>query len=567
MGNPHLFTFWRKQMKDEVVKLLSKEIKLSKNEILNLVEIPPNDELGDFSFPCFGLAKIEKKNPLLIAENLAEKLRKDGLGKNIDNVSSTAGYVNFFIDKKILASDVLKNSGKIDNLGKGKKIVIDMSSPNIAKPFGIGHLRSTIIGNSISEISKALGYKVVKINYLGDWGTQFGKLITGFKKYGSEDKLKKDPIKHMLEIYVKVSKNDKLDQDARDWFKKLEDGDASALKLWKKFKDLSLKEFDLIYKFLGIEFDVMSGESFYNNKMDKIISELQKKKLVKKSDGALIVDLEKYNLGVGLIQKSDETTLYATRDITAAIERYKKYKFEKLIYEVGQEQTLHFKQVFKILELMGYKWNKNCVHVAHGLYLDKDGKKFATRKGKTIFMQDILDETIDLAKKALVSRDGSGLSKAELDGRAKKIALGAIFYGDLKNSRQNNMIFDIQKFLSFEGDTGPYLLYSYARASSIVRRVKSKKGMKIIDLKESEIKLLKKLDGFGGVVEKAYKNLAPNLIANYSYELAQIFNEFYHNCPVLGSVEEGFRLKLVDSFRIVMKKSLGLLGIDVLEEM
>ncbi|MFZ5955552.1 MAG: arginine--tRNA ligase [Nanoarchaeota archaeon] len=559
-------------MKEMIVELLEKELKdkIKRDYIKNLIETPPTDELGDYAFPCFSLAKAQKKNPLLIAENIAENLRKN-LPTEIQGVDSKAGYVNFFINKKILAEKNLKEASKKDfgksKIGKNKKIVIDMSSPNIAKPFGIGHLRSTIIGNSISRICEFQGYKTIKINYLGDWGTQFGKLIVGYKKFGSEKNLKQDPIKHLLEIYVKAN-NEEYEQEARDWFKKLEHGDKEALSLWKKFRELSLKDFEKVYSFLNIKFDLISGESFYNKQLKDTIKELERKNLLKESDGAKIIDLEKFNLGVCLIQKSDETSLYATRDITAVIDRYKKYNFEKMLYEVGQEQSLHFKQIFRILELMGFDWAEKCVHIEHGLYLDSDGKKFATRKGKTIFMQDILNETLDLARKELEKR--YKLSKNEIEERAKKIAIAAIFYGDLKNYRTNNMIFDINKFLEFEGNTGPYLLYSYARASSILKKSKSKKEnkkIKIIDLKEQEIKLLKKISAFPKTTKDAYEKFAPNIIANYSYELAQAFNEFYHSCEVLGSSEETFRLKLVEIFRNVIKNSLWLLGIDVLEEM
>ena len=552
-------------MKKLIAKILAREVKLPLSQIESLIEIPPQEELGDYAFPCFSLAKIEKKSPLLIAEELKEKLK---LPKEISNTEAKAGYLNFFIDKKILAENVLKKANKKDfgfnNSGKGKRIVIDMSSPNIAKPFGIGHLRSTIIGNSIAKICKANGYDVVKINYLGDWGTQFGKLIFGFKKWGDEKKLKKNPIKYLLEIYVKANQEN-YEEEGRRWFKKLEEGDKEAINLWKKFKKISLEEFNKIYKILGVNFDVVSSESEYNDKVDDVIEELKSKGLLKKSEGAEIVDLKKYGLGVALIRKSDSTSLYITRDLAAAIDRYKKYKFEKMIYEVGQEQTLHFKQVFKILELLGYEWSKKCVHLPHGLYLDKDGKKFKTRKGKTIFMQDILDETIEIAKKNLLEREK--LSKKELEQRALKIAVAAILYNDLKNSLENNIVFDINRFLEFEGNTGPYLLYSYARASSIIRKIKKKKPLKILDLKKQEIALLKKINNFGEVVETAYKNLAPNVIANYCYELAKLFNEFYHECPVMGSVEEGFRVRLVEAFRITLKKALDLLGIDVLERM
>ena len=341
-----------------------------------------------------------------------------------------------------------------------------MSSPNIAKPFGIGHLRSTIIGNSISEIQKKLGYKIIKINYPGDWGTQFGKMIIGYKVFGNAEELKKNPIKHMLEIYVKAN-SEEFEQQARDEFLKLEQGDKESLKLWKMFKDLSFKEFNKLYEIMGIKFDVVSGESFYNKKMLEVMNELEKKGLLKESEGAKIVDLNEYNLGVCLIQKSDGATLYATRDIAAAMDRYQKYKFDKMIYEVGQEQKLHFQQFFKVLELLGNKWAKDCVHVYHGLYLDKDGKKFATRKGKTVFMEDILNETIFLAEKTITEKNPELKNKEEV---ARKVAIAAIFYGDLKNNRTNDMIFDIDNFLEFEGNTGPYLQYSYARASSILKK-------------------------------------------------------------------------------------------------
>ncbi len=555
-------------MKSQIANLLSKYISIEKKQIENLIEIPPSQEMGDFAFPCFALAKEFKKNPLEIAKEISQKIKTKEF-----EIKSSGPYINFFLNRRKFALGLIekikkekKNFGK-NNLGKGKIITIDMSSPNIAKPIGIGHLRSTIIGNSISEIAKFNGYKTIKINYLGDWGTQFGKLIVGYKRWGKEKELKKNPIKHMLELYVKANAEE-YEQEARDWFKKLEEKNLEAIKIWKMFKEFSLKEFDEIYKTLGINFDVISGESFYNNKMENTIKELENKKLLEKNQGALIVDLKKYNLGACLIKKSDGATLYATRDITAAIDRYKKYKFDKMIYEVGQEQKLHFQQFFKVLDLMGYNFAKNCIHVYHGLYLDSDGKKFATRKGKTVFMKEILDETIESAKKGILQRD-KNLNKKEIDKRARKIAIAAIFYGDLKNNKVNDIVFNIDKFLDFEGDTGPYLLYSYARASSILRKSKPNKNskIKINSLEEKEIELIKKISEFPEIVLNAYKNLNPSVIANYSYQLAQIFSEFYHTCPVIGDEKENFRLELVKSFRQVLKNSLGLLGIETMEEM
>jgi len=555
-------------MKGAIAVLVKKEIGISADEIINLIEVPPQEDLGDYAFPCFGLAKKLHKSPSEIAENLAERFRKK-LPTGISKIDFKGAYLNFFLDKVSLAKKVLvkvreKNYG--ENLsGEGKLVVIDMSSPNIAKPFGIGHLRSTIIGNSIGKIAEANGYSVIKINYLGDWGTQFGKIILAYKKWGDDVKLKKDAVSHLQDLYVRISVDESFDDEARAEFKKLEEGDKENLVLWEKFREFSLKKFEEIYNLLGVSFDVVSSESEYNGSMGGVVAELKKKKLLEKDDGAWVVDLSSDNLGVVLIQKSDGASLYATRDLAAVEDRQKKYKFDKMIYEVGQEQSLHFKQVFKILEKLGYSWAKNCVHVSHGLYLDFDGKKFSTRKGKTVYMKDIFDEVVEKAKKNLLAREN--LSKFELEKRALKIAIAAIFYGDLKNSRESNIIFDVDKFLSFEGDTGPYLLYSYARASSILRKVSSKAKVKISDLSDAEVRLLKKIDDLENVVVLAYESLAPNLIANFAFELSQIFNEFYHNCPVLGSGEEGFRLKLVEAFRITLKKSLGLLGIDVLEEM
>ena len=546
----------------------SLNLKLTIQEIEEKIEIPPNFLMGDFAFPCFFLSSKLRKAPNEIALKIKNEIKN--IPKEISEIKVSGAYLNFFVDKKILAVNLIKKALKEkekygnSNEGKGKTIVIDMSSPNIAKPFGIGHLRSTIIGNSISNIAKSQGYKTVKINYLGDWGTQFGKMIAGYKKIGNDKELKKDQAKNMLKWYIEGNKKE-YEEDARKWFKKLEDGDKEALKLWKMFKDLSMKDFEKTYKILGVKFDVISGESFYNNKMDKTIKELKSKKLLEQSEGALIVNLDKYNLGVCLIQKTDGATLYATRDLTAAIERYNKYKFSKMIYEVGQEQKLHFQQVFKVLELMNYKFSKECVHASHGLYLDEDGKKFATRKGKTIFMEDILNETIEIAKNKIQEKNPDLKNKDEI---AEKIAIAAIFYGDLKNQRTNDIVFNIEKFLDFEGNTGPYLQYSYARASSILRKAsKNTKKSKSEILNEKEIALIKKINDFPEAVKKSYEHLFPNLVANYSFELAQKFNEFYHSCPVIGSENEQFRLKLVEAFRITIKKSLYLLGIEVMEEM
>ena len=481
-------------MKEQVISSLKKITNLSECDLDRILEIPKDKNLGDFAFPCFFLAKTMKKNPVQIAQELSNTIDK----KNFEKVEAKGAYLNFFLKKANLAKEVLtkvlKEKSKFgsSNLGNGKKIVIDLSAPNIAKPFGIGHLRSTIIGNSIAETAKFIGFKVIKINYLGDWGTQFGKLILGYKKWGNEKELKKNPILHLQELYVRVNKSEEFEEESREEFKKLEEGDKENLKLWKKFRELSLVEFNRIYDILNVKFDITSGESEYNHKMDTVIKMLKEKRLLKESDGAQVVDLDKYNLGVCLLKKSDGATLYATRDITAAIDRYNRFKFDQMIYEVGAEQKLHFKQFFKVLELSGHSWAKECVHVSHGLYLDSDGKKFSTRKGKTVYMSDILDETINLAKKEIEKREK--ISKTEIDKRAKAIALSAIVYGDLKNYRENDAIFDIDRFISFEGNTGPYILYAYARANSILAKKKAPIKFEIPELDEASKQLVLRLN-------------------------------------------------------------------------
>jgi len=563
-------------MKEMVVSVLKKAlkekgVKLSDKEIENLVEIPPNSEMGDFAFPCFFLSKQLKDNPTQIAIELREKIGTPS-ATDFEDIQTAGPYINFFFNRTSMARQVVwdainqkKDFGK-SKIGSGKKVVVEFSSPNIAKPFGIGHLRSTIIGNSISNILEFTGHKVVRINYLGDWGTQFGKLLFGYNKFGSENKLQKNPTKHLFEIYVK-SNAKKYEKAAREAFKLLEEGDKKYLLQWKLFRTYSIAEFKEIYGKFGIKFDEYSGESVYIKKSKQIIEELQKKEILKKSKGALIVDLEKYGLGVSLIEKSDGTTLYATRDLAAAIDRKKKYEFTSMIYEVGQEQKLHFKQLFKILELLGFPWAKDCIHVDHGLYLDKKGKKFSTRKGKTVFMDEIIEETSKLAAKEIKKRDPK-ISKKKLEERALTIALASIFYGDLKNNRTSDAVFDLKKFVSFDGDTGPYILYSYARASSIMEKAPPLKNKaEVKELSEKEINLVKKISEFSPAVLKASKNLNPSVIANYSYQLAQSFNEFYHACPVIGSEEESFRLALVQSFRQTLKNALTLLGIETLEKM
>ena len=550
--------------------LKEKEVKLTYDEIEKILETPPSAEMGDYAFPCFFLSEKLKEEPHEIAIEIRKKIGNPPIS-DFDDIQTSGGYINFFLNRKEIARKAVweiitqkEKFGKI-NLGKRKKVLVEFSDPNIAKPFGIGHLRSTIIGNSIANIYEFMGFKVIRINYLGDWGTQFGKLLLGYEKFGDEKKLQKNPLKHLLNIYIRVNKKI-YEKQSKELFRKLEEGDKKLLMLWKIFKEISIEELEKIYKILGVKFDVYSGESLSIKNVDKVVEDLKEKKLLKKSDGALIVNLEEHSLGICVIKKSDGATTYMLRDLATVIERYKKYKFKEMIYEVGQEQKFYFQQLFKILELMGYEWAKSCIHVEHGLYLDKNGKKFSTRKGKTVFLEDIINKTISFAEKEIKKRDKKIL-KEDLKERTLKIAIAAIFYGDLKNNRRNNIVFDIKKFVSFEGDTGPYLQYSYARASSILKKTKNNDKFEIYDLEPKEIELSKKLLEFREVIFASYRNLSPSLIANYSYQLAQIFNEFYHSCQVIGSKQESFRLALVEAFRQILKNSLKLLGIKTLEKM
>jgi len=563
-------------MKKEIAKLLHKslkkegEIDLSQEKIESLIEVPKDPSNGDFAFPCFIIASKLQQPP----NEIALELRKNIRSKKFSEIQTVGPYINFFLDRKALSLDLVKivatqkeKYGTSNNF-KNKKAFIEFSSPNIAKPFHIGHLRSTIIGNSIAKIHEAQGYKVIKANYLGDWGSQFGKLLHAYEKFGDSKQLNKDPIKHLYEIYVKINSKKEYDEKSREWFMKLEQGDKEAIRLWRDFKEITLEDFNRIYNLMGIKFDVLLGESQYEKDMLNVVEELKKKELTKVDDGALIIDLKEFGLNVALIKKSDGTTLYVTRDLASAISRKTKYSFDKMIYEVGEEQSLHFQQLFKILELMGHKWAKDCTHVGHGLYLGKDGKRLATRKGKTFFLSEIIEETKELAKKQILKRSPK-ISKKELEERSLKVALAAIYYGDLKSNRTNSIVFDLKKFVSFEGDTGPYLLYSYARAKSILKKIKSNKKaeLEISELEDKEFALTKKIAEFPSVIEKAHDQLMPSLIANYSYQLAQLFNEFYHDCPVKGSEQELFRIKLTSAFSQTLKNALALLGIETIEEM
>jgi len=561
-------------MKDVVVKLIVKEVGLKVGEVGNLVEVPPRDDMGDYAFPCFGLAKKLKKNPMKIAEDLAEKFRKK-LPKEISNVDSNGSYVNFFVNKNILAKSVLakvkkKGFGEL-KLGKGK-IGIEYPSPNTNKALHVGHLRNMAIGDAIIRLVENVGCETFHLNLFNDRGILISKSMIGYEQSAKGKTPKSEGVKgdkFVGDLYVGFSKkstgNPELEEDAKEKLRLWEDGDKGTRELWKKLNDWTYEGMQETFDKFGLaKVDKNYYESEIYREGKDIVEEGLKKGLFKKKDGAIIVDLEKEKLGEKVLLRGDGTSVYITQDLFLAEQKVKDFNLDSSYYVVGCDQEYHFNVLFNILEKLGLK--KDWRHLSYGMVRLPSGK-MKSREGTAVSADDLIDETTSIAKKGIVDRSTSKLGKKELDDRALKIALAAIKYALLKVDIHKGIVFNPKESLSFDGDTGPYLLYSYARASSIIRKVKSKAAVKIVDLKDVEIRLLKKIDSFSEIVGKAYENLAPNLIANYSFELAQMFNEFYHGCPVLGSVEEGFRLKLVDAFRITLKKALDLLGIETLEEM
>jgi arginyl-tRNA synthetase len=554
----------------DIVKALKKSVK---GEII--LEVPPDTSLGDFAFPCFSLAKEMRKNPVQIAQELAKTMH---MPEVVSKITATGPYVNFFLDpakvaKKIIGEILAKkeNFGGSQE-GDGKIVAIEFSSPNIGKPMHFGHLRSTVIGESLSRMHEFYGYKVVRLNYLGDWGTQFGKLIYAYLTWGDKKKLDECPIKHLVDLYVKFNqeaeKNPELEDAAREWFSKLEKGDKEALGLWSKFKHYSLDEFRRIYDVLEVTFDSYNGEAFYAPKVEAAIEVIQKKKLAELDQGALIVRLKGWEMPL-MLKKSDESTTYASRDVATLLDRIETLNFDTMIYVVGHEQSLHFQQLFALMNLLGHK--KNFAHVAFGLYLSSEGGKMATRKGKTIFMEDVLSETIALAKKTIEEKNPDLRNKDEV---ARMVAVGAIFFGDLLNDRMKDVVFDISRILSFEGDTGPYLMYSHARAASVVRKAKPLKPSKDCDTfllqDPSEQKVVKILAKFPDSIKHSLSHYKPHLLAQYLIELGRAFNEFYHKCPVLQEKNKDLqiaRLTLIEVSRQVIENGLQLLGIKAPEEM
>ena len=561
-------------MKNKIIELLSAQIdSMNAEEINGLLEIPPKAEMGDFAFPCFKLAKVFRKAPPMIAADLKEKI---GCPEFLSRVEVLGGYLNFFVDKSMFAKQIVENYLAADNYGgpaekNGKTICIDYSSPNVAKNFHVGHLRTTIIGNSLNKIYSKLGYKVERINHLGDWGTQFGKLIVAYKNWGSKEAVEEQGIDELMRIYVKfhdeAEKDDSLNDEARAWFTKMEQGDEEALSIWKWFREISLKEFMRVYELLGIEFDSYAGESFYNDKMQPVIEELKQKGLIKVSDGAQIVELEDYNMPPCLITKKDGSTLYATRDITAALYRKNTYDFEKCIYVTGLEQKLHFAQWFKVINLMGYDWSENLMHVPYGLVSLKGGK-LSTRKGHVIYAEDILQEAIQKTRSIIEEKNPDIPDKDEV---AKMVGIGAVIFNDLYNQRIKDVIFDWEKLLNFDGETGPYVQYTYARAASVLRKIGDVPAIYDYGVlsDDASMALLKEIARYPQVVADAADKLEPFVVSRYAVALAQAFNKFYHDCQI--NVEDEnvkyTRANIVIIVKAILKDALSLLGIDCPEQM
>ncbi|KJU89970.1 arginine--tRNA ligase [Streptococcus parasanguinis] len=559
--------------KELIASELAKVIdSLDQDAILNLLEQPKSSDLGDIAFPAFSLAKVERKAPQAIAADIAEKIDQSAFEK----VVATGPYVNFFLDKSKISDQVIKSVieagadyGQQDE-GHGQNITIDLSSPNIAKPFSVGHLRSTVIGDALSNIFRKMGYNTIKINHLGDWGKQFGLLMVAYKKWGSKETVEANPIDELLKLYVRINaeiENDpELDEEGRKWFKKLEDGDPEATELWQWFRDESLVEFNRIYKLLGVEFDSLNGEAFYNDKMDEGVQILEDKGLLKESKGASIVELDDVNLPPAMIKKSDGATLYITRDIATAIYRARTYNFVKNIYAVGQEQSNHFRQLKAVLKKMGFDWSDDMVHVDFGL-VTKNRQKLSTRKGNIILLEPTLQEAISRAKAQIEEKNPELENKEEV---AHAVGVGAVKFYDLKTDRRNGYDFDLEAMVSFEGETGPYVQYAYARIQSILRKANftpsTDATYSLSDPESWEI--IKLLQDFSRVVKRAAENYDPSLIAKYAINLAQAFNKYYAHTRILDeSPERESRLALSYSTAVVLKEALRLLGVDAPEKM
>lgn len=563
----------------EIAKKISDVTNISKEELANYIEKPKNSEMGDYAFPCFKLAKELKKAPAIIAEELKNNMNID---KNlIEKVEIVGGYLNFYINKESLAREVIKEFDLkkekygSSNEGENKNVVIDYSSPNIAKPFHIGHLRSTVIGQSLYNIYKFLGYNSIGINHLGDWGTQFGKLIEGYKRWGKEYNIDKNPIDELTKLYVRINEECKKDEsvleECRKNFKKLEDGDKTCVELWKKFREVSLKEFQRIYDILGTKFESVCGESFYTDKMPEIVEMLEKSGKLIESQGAKVVDLEEKNMPPCIIIKSNKSTTYETRDLAAILYRARTYDFCKAIYVTSYEQILHFEQIFEVAKLldMDEKYKENLVHVPFGMVRLKEGK-MSTREGNIIKLEDLLNEAVSRVEKIIEEKNPELENKKEI---AKKVGIGAVIFNDLSNSRIKDEIFDWDTMLNFNGETGPYVQYIYVRTKSVLNKagyIPKIEDVKIDNLLDkSSMEVLKLIYSFNEIVKLSISKNEPYIIARFLIDLAKAYSVFYtENQIMIENTEiKDARIYLTYMVNVVLETGANLLGIQMPERM
>lgn len=565
--------------KKEIGRALAPLVELAVPRVVELLEEPPEPAMGDLAFPCFTLAARQKQSPAAIAAALGRSLSGER-GVFWEKAAPRGPYLNFYLDYPVFSDDILKrvlaggpDYGKSDR-GRGEVIVIDYSSPNICKPFGIGHIRSTVIGHALSLILESQGCRCIGINHLGDWGTQFGKMIVAYKRWGDDQKLKQDPVNYLYYLYVRFHQEAEadpaLEEEARLWFKRLEKGEAEAVTYWELFRRLSLENYEQVYDLLGIRFSYHHGESHYNDMLDDTIRFVQEKGIAQESEGALIVDLERYGLPPAMLRKKDGATLYLTRDLAAALYRKRTFNFTRALYVVGAEQTLHFQQMVKVLELLGLSWAKECIHVPFGLIRFKEGR-MSTRKGKMILLADVLQRAINLAREIIEEKNPTLANK---ESAARAVGLGAVRFGDLSNDRIKDIEFDWEKVLDFSGETAAYIQYAHARICSILRRA----GLDEPDWFEGagghlgqveERALVKTLAAFPEKISDAAGSYRPSILARYLIDVARDFNRFYHECPVLVDQQElrRARLLLIAAVRRVLKNGLGLLGIAAPGEM
>ena len=544
---------------------------LDKATILSKIEVPKDTKMGDYAFPAFLLAKERRMAPQQIASNIVSEIATDGFKE----VKAVGPYVNFFLDQANFGAETLAEVLRQDDYGhntdgEAGHVTIDMSSPNIAKPMSMGHLRSTVIGNSLAEIAKANGYQPIKINHLGDWGTQFGKLMSAYKRWGSEEEVKADPINTLVKYYVRFHKEaetqPELNDEGRAWFKKLEDGDEEAHGLWSWFREESLKEFMELYNDLDIDFDSFNGEAFYNDKMDAVIDTLKEKQLLVESQGAQVVDLEDEGLNVAMIQRTDGATLYMTRDLAAAIFRKNNYNFVKSLYVVGGEQREHFKQLKAVLNKMDYEWANDIEHIPFGM-ITVDGKKLSTRSGRIILLKDVLADSVKLATAQIDEKNPDLPNKAEV---AHEVGTGAVVFHDLMNERLGDFDFKLEEVVRFEGDTGPYVQYTNARAQSILRKAgKPELDLTNLSIDDEQVWETEKLvANFSDIVRRAWRDREPSVIAKYALNLARTFNKYYANSKILVEDDQlNARLALVTAVSNVLTESLRLLGVKAPQEM